>query len=85
MNGFIKFTSHRQRDKAERLLLALPTPFWPISKRNHFSLRRDCGYGVWWVNGREYQILKDAKVKFTTCSKPWNDFMRCFDNTKGAS
>jgi hypothetical protein len=71
MNGFIKFGSHRQRDRA---LSSVP------DMRSYYSMHRNCGKGVYWVNDKQYDAILESGAKFTICQKPWNDFMRCWES-----
>lgn len=69
MNTFIRFDSHRQRERALRALPQKPQAYW--------SLRRSCNYGVYSVADTDLPVIA-AAAKFRRLRGPYDDLMMCW-------
>lgn len=66
MDQFIKFPSHRQREKALAVIGIV---------QEYYSLRRSTGYGVVKVTGDQLAALQEAEVRFSRIRPPWGDLL----------
>lgn len=65
---YIKFLSHRQRDRAIAFL---------GRRRSYCSFRRSTGYGVFYLSDEEIFLLRKRGVKFTKLRGPFDDIFPC--------
>ena len=67
---FIKFPSHRQRDKYCRIL---------SNQTAYFSFRRDTGYGCYRATKGEIAKLRAKGAKISVLRKPYDDIHPCWN------
>ena len=69
-NVYIKFTSHRSRDNALRLLADKPLAY--------FSWKRSSDHGIYAVSDEERELLRQRGARFTKLRGSYSDLGLCW-------